>query len=244
MQVLVSLHDVTPAHLPRLEHAERVLADAGVSRVAYLLVPDYHGRHPISRDTNFAAWCARRRPFEIDWVLHGHQHLEVPLFVPAHPDPLAWIKRALLTGGEGEFLGLAAADLRARLTWGVAAAETIGITTQSFVAPAWLFNDALVPALAVAGFRYTENHWQVIDVGSGRSRQCPVITWATRTRARRLGSLVVCPLLLRLWRRVPSIRIALHPHDFDHPKTVASITHVLTAALAARHCAGHDDLFR
>jgi len=243
LQILVSLHDVTPAHLPRLDHAERVLAGAGVTRVAYLLVPDYHRRHPITNNAAFGAWCARPRPFEVDWVLHGHEHLEDAASARVPGDPVTWFKRTLLTGGEGEFLTLPAPDQRARVTWGVAATESIGIATTSFVAPAWLFNDALLPTLAATGFRYTEDHWRVIDVAAGRSRPCPVITWATRTRARRLASLVVCPLLLQRWRRVPAIRIAVHPHDFDHPRTVASITRVLEAALSVRQCAGHADLF-
>jgi predicted deacetylase len=126
----------------------------------------------------------------------------------------------------------------------VAAAESIGIAPDAFVAPAWLFNAALAPALAATGLRYTENHQHVIDIRSGIARPCPVITWATRTFARRAGSLVVCPTLLRLWRRAPAIRIALHPLDFDHPKTIDSITRVLDVALAVRQCVGHEDLFR
>lgn len=243
MQILVSLHDVTPAHQPRLDHAERLLAEAGVRRVAYLLVPDHHRQHPIANNHTFAAWCARPRPFRVDWVLHGYTHLDEGQATPLHRNPLAWMKRALLTGGEGEFLTLSAADQRARLTWGRAAAESIGIHATSFVAPAWLYNDALRPALAATGFRYTEDHWQVIDIASNTARTCPVITWATRTPLRRRGSLVVCPLLLKRWRHAPLLRIALHPHDFDYADTVQSITRVLSAALAHRACVGYDDIF-
>ena len=245
MQVLVSLHDVTPGHLSRLERAEALLTNAGAHRVAYLLVPDFHRTNPIAGNKLFGAWCAGRRPFQIDWVLHGYDHLEDRTHSTAYADgPVAWMKRALLTSGEGEFLTLPTADQRARLIWGIAAAESIGIAPDAFVAPAWLFNDALLPELSATGFRYTENHRYVIDVRTGVARSCPVITWATSTLARRAGSLVVCPALLRLWRRAPAIRIAVHPLDFDHPKTVDSIRRVLDAALAVRQCAGHEDLFR
>jgi len=61
-----------------------------------------------------------------------------------------------------------------------------------------------------------------------------VITWATRTVTRRIGSRVVCPALATLWRTRPLIRVALHPHDFDYPATVANITQVLRALLRER----------
>ena len=42
-KLLIALHDVTPVHRARLEKAERLLAELGVSHVTYLLVPDFHG---------------------------------------------------------------------------------------------------------------------------------------------------------------------------------------------------------
>ena len=244
MQVLVSLHDVTPAHTERLDRAEAVLARAGVTRVAYLVVPDFHRRRPIGDDTAFHDWCLRPRPFAIDWVLHGRDHLDDPTQRQTGRDPLSSFKRAWLTAGEGEFLSLSSAEQHRRLTWGLAEMAAVGLETSAFVAPAWLFNDELLPALVDAGLRYTEDHLSVFDARSGRAQWCPVITWATRTMWRRVGSRAVCPALLHLWRGVPAIRIALHPHDMDHPQTVRSIERVLTAALSKRACVGHADVFR
>jgi hypothetical protein len=59
-----------------------------------------------------------------------------------------------------------------------------------------------------------------------------VITWATRTPLRRASSVAGTPLLLRLRRGGPVLRLAVHPFDFDHPRTVASIRRVASAALA------------
>jgi len=241
LQLLVSLHDVSPAHQPRLEQAEALFAKLGVNRLAYLLVPDYHRRHPIAADRAFRTWCERVRPFSIDWVLHGYYHEEWPPVAAA--SPLVWAKRRALTAGEGEFLSLDPAKQRERLLQGRAAIQALGIAAPAFVAPAWLYNDGLLPALAEMQFTYTEDHRHVIDVSTRAARRCPVITWATRTTMRRVGSELVCPALLRVFRREPAIRIAVHPFDMDHVRTVEQIKHLLGSALERRTCAGHADLF-
>ena len=69
-----------------------------------------------------------------------------------------------------------------------------------------------------------------------------MITWATRTPLRKYGSLVVCPLLARLFASAPRLRVATHPFDFDHPATVRSIRGVLARLLAAREQAFPGDI--
>lgn len=244
MQLLVSLHDVTPFHAARLDAAEALLAEAGVTRVAYLVVPDFHRCAPVAHDERFKAWCARPRPFAVDWVLHGYHHAE-----DRPPTRGGWtgvadaLKRALLTGGEGEFLALPTPEVRRRIHAGRASLALLGLTVNAFVAPAWLFNDALGPALTSAGLRFTEDHLRVYDVQGPRSRRSPVISWATRTRLRWIASLVVCPILARWWSRRDLIRIAIHPNDMDSAATVASIRWVLKTAMSSRVCAAYGSIF-
>ena len=244
MQVLVSLHDVTPAHQARLEQAEALLASVGVSRVAYLLVPEYHGAHPIEHDQVFGGWCRRARPFAVDWVLHGYYHREDSSTARAHRPLAHRFARRLLTAGEGEYLALDATRQRERLARGrdVVSAVT-GVVPAAFVPPAWLSNDALAPALRDLGFRYTEDHWRIFDVRRGDNHSCPVITWATRSVVRRVGSRVVCPMSLQILRWREAIRVAIHPFDMDHPKTAEQIRRLLGSALERRRASGYDDLF-
>jgi predicted deacetylase len=240
LQVLVSLHDVSPAHQTRLERAETLFSGLGVARLAYFVVPNYHRRHPIAANRTFQTWCERRRPFAVDWVLHGYYHLDWPTV--AVKNPLVWVKRKVLTAGEGEFLCLDAAEQRQRLLQGRAAMQALGIVAPSFVAPAWL-NEALLPVLAEMKFTYTEDHLRVIEVGTRAARRCPAITWASRTAVRRVGSSLVCPALLHVFRREPAIRIAVHPFDMDHVHTVEQIKRLLGTALERRMCASQADLF-
>lgn len=76
MKLLVSLHDVTPFHLPRLQKAEALCEALGVEKMSFLLIPDYHslGRSDLSPD--FVAWCRRDRAFDVEWFLHGYTHAD------------------------------------------------------------------------------------------------------------------------------------------------------------------------
>ena len=217
-----------------------MFADLGVSRVSYFVVPNFHGINPVQRDTSFAAWCARPRPFEVDWVLHGYYHMETGR--PA-ASPSGAVKRALLTDGEGEFLALDHAKQRERLLAGLAMLRDLGIATDTFVPPAWLSNRQLHVALRDVGLTYTEDHWFVTDVRSGARRLAPAIAWATRTIARRVGSRLVCPIAARLTATLRAVRIAVHPHDLDHPATRSQIHDVLRGALRYRSCASYRELF-
>jgi predicted deacetylase len=147
-----------------------------------------------------------------------------------------------MTAGEGEFLTLGESDMRARIARGM---ETFsGCLSEKplgFVPPAWLHNEELFPILKEFGFRFTEDHGGVYEVQTGQRASCPVITWATRTRFRQYASRVVCPALLAHWRDRQVIRIALHPTDFDHPKTVDSIVAVLARARRDRRLALYED---
>lgn len=245
MNLLLSVHDVTPFHLERLVRAEQVLASLGVVRATFLLVPDFHGRWAVHQHPRFLAWCRETHPIEIEWVLHGYFHSEAiePAGGPRPRGVRPWFDATFMTDGEGEFHRLRGAALRGRLQRGARAFEQcVATRARGFVAPAWLFNEDLEPALRDLGFEFTEDHGSVYHVQAGRRCRCPVITWATRTRLREWGARVVCPLQVRLWTDVPAIRIALHPMDFDHPGTVASIARVLARATRRREITSYGRL--
>ncbi len=80
-------------------------------------------------------------------------------------------------------------------------------------------NRHLVEFLTELGYSWTEDDHALCHLASGRRRWSPVITWATRSAWRKQLSLWGCPLLLRLTRSMPFLRIAMHPFDFDHPES-------------------------
>jgi uncharacterized protein len=238
-RLLVSLHDVSPVHLQRLQKAEELLCASGVSATQYLLVPQFHGHYRASEYPGFIDWCCRERSFDVSWWLHGFHHLDVPAGEEAAASLTLTdrIKRRFLTAGEGEFLALDATEQRRRLMAGLEEYARCfgGARPAGFVAPAWLFKpEALLPLLRELGFPYTEDHHRLYDVNRGLSIPAPVITWATRTLIRKYGSLVLSPLRARWFRHAPVVRLALHPHDFDHPTTVRNIEGVLRSLMRDR----------
>jgi predicted deacetylase len=242
LRLVISLHDVTPFHLERVRKAEAVFRDLGLAKLTYLFVPEYHGGYAAAADAGFRAWCRQERPFAVDWHLHGYHHLEDA--ETAGPGGTAdFLKRRLLTAGEGEFLALDAATQRKKLEAGMESFRScLAADPLGFVAPAWLFNAALPPTLKSLGFRFTEDQRRMYRVDTGAQLHSPVITWATRTWLRKYGSLAVCPLLARLWAKAPVLRVAMHPFDFDHAGTVANIRGVLRRATAGRSQAFAADL--
>lgn len=238
-RLLVSLHDVSPVHLPRLQKAEELLRAFGVTAAQYLFVPQFHGQYRASEYPGFLDWCRRERTFAVSWWLHGFHHLDGPAGEEAATSLTLtdrW-KRRFLTAGEGEFLALDAAEQRRRLMAGLEEFVLCfrGARPAGFVAPAWLFKPrVLLPLLRELGFPYTEDHHRIYDINRGASLPAPVITWATRTFMRKYGSLVLSPLRARWFRHAPVVRLALHPHDFDHPATVRNIEGVLRSLMRDR----------
>ena len=243
LKLLVSLHDVTPAHADRLAKAERLLTALGVDRVTYLLVPDFHGRWDLRQHPAFVDWCRAPRGIEVHWVLHGYFHKEADAAGHVGASRAeSWLARTFLTDGEGEFLALGPGAIEQRIRLGSALfSRCLGSRPFTFVAPAWLLNDELFPVLKKRGFHFTEDHRRIYQVQTGRRVSCPVITWATRTSLRAHGSRIVCPALARHWRHRPVVRLALHPADFDHPRTVGSIESVLAVARRDRVLGVCDD---
>jgi uncharacterized protein len=236
LSLLICLHDVTPFHMDRLEKAESLFRELGLEKVTYLLIPHYHGRHLSSECPPFINWCRAERAFRIQWHLHGFYHLEaVPVGNAARLSPGDRWKRKYLTAGEGEFLSLAPAQMRDKLHSGRDIfRRCLQMEPRGFVAPAWLFNAGLLPVLKALGIRYTEDHHRLYDLDSGGSLPSPVITWATRTLIRKYGSVLGCPVQARLWANAPVLRVAMHPFDFDHATTLASIRGVLGRLLKGR----------
>ena len=134
-KLVISLHDATPFHLERMRKAEAVYRDLGVAKITYLFVPEYHGGYPAASDAAFREWCRGERPFRVAWHLHGYHHLETPADAIGG-GAVDFLKRRLLTAGEGEFLALDAGAQRARLEAGRAAFRAcLDAEPTGFVAP-------------------------------------------------------------------------------------------------------------
>ncbi|HEY9229154.1 MAG TPA: DUF2334 domain-containing protein [Gemmatimonadaceae bacterium] len=229
MKLLVSLHDVTPAHSAAIDRLWRICASRNV-KPALLVVPDWHGCWPIEGYSSFVDWVRARQDEGTDIFLHGERHDEVGL-------PRTWVDewRAFArTDREGEFLTLDASAARSRLERGLERLRGVGLSPIGFVAPAWLSRRECGEAVTSLDLAVSEDTRAIYLHRRGMRLASPVVRWSARTQFRARASAVVAAAASWQHRSNWLVRIALHPNDLSHPVTAASVEDTLDYWLARR----------
>jgi predicted deacetylase len=242
VSLLASIHDVAPPHLAAARALREELDAAGVHRATLLVVPDFHGRHPLEgpggRDT--VRWLRERAAAGDEICLHGGTHRPRGPIAGAG----ARLRAALFTAGEGECLALDGAAARRLLDDGRRRLQDlVGAPVRGFVAPAWLEPPWFDEALAACGFGWHEGSLWIERLGRlGRPPlriATPVIGFATRSAPRRAAArawaALLAPALARAGARHP-VRVALHPADLGSPSIMRAARAALRA-LARSHAA-------
>jgi len=239
--LIVAIHDVSPKAGDAIDRlVEIVTTLAGPGSCSMLVVPDHWRQAPIRPGSAFAHQLRRWRADGMEMMLHGWCHRDES----RHPGWGEAFRARHMTAGEGEFLGLSRAEATARLLEGRALMEDIlGEPVTRFVAPAWLYGEGAKLALIDCGFTLAEDHMHVWNPVSGAVlARGPVISWASRSKARIASSLAfsrVAPVLLA---RQKLVRIALHPGDMTVPALVDSITRTIDHFVQRREVMRYADL--
>ena len=223
MTVVVSLHDVTPAHESAVRRLWSMCRQHDATP-ALLVVPDWHGSWPLEEHPAFVDWLRDRASEGADIVLHGLRHDEVGTRRGIR-DHLRALGR---TVGEGEFLTLDYAEAADRIRCGRDRLTSVGLEPVGFVPPAWLARPAVFEAAARLGFRYAEDDSFIYLFDTDTRVAAPACRWSTRTRLRARGSAFVARARRLLQSRRPLMRLALHPTDLCHEATIRSIQWALT----------------
>ncbi|HEX5237027.1 MAG TPA: polysaccharide deacetylase family protein [Sphingomicrobium sp.] len=236
--LLASVHDVSPRFEGEVDRLLELLAPHVGERLAMLVVPNYRGDAPIVPGSPFATRLRGWADAGIEMFLHGYFHRDQS----RHQSSADRLRARFMTAGEGEFLGLSRDNASARIAEGRALLEdVIGRPIDGFVAPAWLYGAGALTALAECGIPLAEDHMHVWSPQSGATlARGPVITWASRTRARLASSLVAAAALRRAPLQV--LRIGVHPPDCRHPALVRSIDKTFSIAGKRRRTARYSDL--
>jgi predicted deacetylase len=240
-RLIASIHDVSPRFLDPVDRlADRLGRMLGGPRFAMLVVPDHWGSAPIAEDKAFQTRLRAWHASGIEMFVHGWHHRDEI----RHGRGIAAFKARHMTAGEGEFLGLAPRTALDRMLRGRALIEdVIGAPVTGFVAPAWLYGPGALNALKPAGFAIAEDHmrvWSPID-GAVLARG-PVVTWASRSRARIASSLLFAAVARRALAPLPTVRIAVHPGDMSVPAILESIDRTVTHLSRSRIIAGYRNL--
>ena len=236
--LLASIHDVSPRFESEIDGLLRLLRPHVGNRVALLVVPNHWGTAPIVAGSAFATRLRGLADADHEIFLHGHFHRDGH----SHDRTSDRLRARFMTAGEGEFLGLSAIESGRRIADGRKLLEDItGRKITGFIAPAWLYGAGARIALEEAALPIAEDHFRVWSPATGKSLAGgPVITWASRSKARLTSSLVAAAAL----RAAPirALRVGVHPPDIGHPALVRSINTTLGAARRGRTAARYSDL--
>lgn len=237
MTVLVSLHDVAPPFAPQLRELWSMCFDFGV-RPALLVVPNWHGAHPLDRDRRFADWLFARVDQGARVFLHGERHDEHDTI----RRPLDAWRAVGRTAREGEFLSLDYAAASLRIGRGLGVLARCGLSPIGFVPPAWLARAATREAARDAGLALAEDERYIYLLREGRALRSPAVRWSGRARWRARMSSLVADARWQVQRQHPLVRLALHPTDMDDPTTRASLERSLARWLASGVGDGYSTL--
>jgi predicted deacetylase len=240
-KLLLSIHDVTPRFDATVQSLyDRLCRLTGTDRMAMLVVPDHWGEAPLAKDPRFGAKLRAWADQGVEMFLHGWFHRDDS----RHAGAGASFKAKHMTAGEGEFLGLSQAEAQRRLSEGRALVEdVIGRPIAGFVAPAWLYGEGAKAALREEGFALAEDHLRVWRPSDGAVlARGPVISWASRSRPRRLSSLAFAALARTVLKPLPVVRIALHPGDARYDSLLESIDATVKSFARSHLPARYGDL--
>ncbi len=239
--ILVSIHDVSP----RFEREvtilrERLARFVPANRIAMLVIPDHWGSAKLTPGSPFAGQLRAWADAGTEMLAHGWYHRDDT----PHQGRLARTKAKHMTAGEGEFLGLSREVARQRMADGRDLIEGItGRAVGGFVAPAWLYGDGARQAARDVGFAMCEDHFRVWRPADNRIlARGPVITWASRSRARIASSLAASFALRHVLRPVPTVRVGVHPGDVNVPALLTSIDRTMAALTPGREAIRYADL--
>jgi len=232
-RLLASIHDVSPRFEREVDAlAERLSGHLGAGKFAMLVIPDHWRGAPLAGNAAFQARLRQWADMGIEMFLHGWCHKDE---TPADQG-LAGFKGKHMTAGEGEFLNLPHDQALARMREGKALVEDIlGRPVTGFIAPAWLYGPGAHQAMAELGFALAEDHMKVWRPQNGEVlAKGPVITWASRSKARIRSSLWFSALARQALPATRTVRVAVHPGDTTVPALLHSIDKTL-ARFAESH---------
>ncbi len=148
-RLVVELHDVAPPFEAEIRAQLNALAAIGIERCVLNVVPDWHGRHPLTDSPTLVGLLQAQHRKGSELVLHGLEHRRRgPLRGPLHLQARA----ELFAGNAAEFLTLTPAEARESVRRGRELFGLAGLPLpDTFCAPGWLLAPELTAPLVDGG---------------------------------------------------------------------------------------------
>lgn len=216
-QLIVSLHDVHPQSLQRVQRQREDLSRAGVTATTHLIVPEFHHGSSSFEEPSLQDWISNQQKKGDEMVLHGYYHDRIGLKESVRD--LFWTR--LYTNQEAEFYSLDVSEACKRWKQGLDGFQKNNWGTAGFIAPAWLLSSELIGPLSEIGFQYTVTYdgvWILKKKGDSTLLPIKTLCWSSRAFWRRQTSLIWNGVLFQiLLSRRKDIRVSLHPNDIEYP---------------------------
>lgn len=209
--LVVSLHDLHPGSLEKIQNQVEVLTRLGVKNFSILAIPHYHHEKPLAEDAKCLAWLSERQNLGDDIVLHGFFHDRKD----RRGGSVFYTK--LYTAGEAEFHDLPNQEARKRLEAGLSLWKRQGWYASGFIAPGWLMPEEQDELLKDLNFSYTTRLRGFKKLRGGVFTPSQSLCYSTRAIWRRMASLGWNQWLGSKARTWPLARLSLHPNDFSYP---------------------------
>lgn len=237
----VAVHDVEPATFERCVRMRDWLGERGVERATLLVIPA-RDLHPLAeRSPGMVRWLLERERDGDSIAQHGFHHAPAQRGRPVRDRTIG------LGGQAGEFAGLDEEQTRRVVEAGWRVLKLAGIHPHGFVAPGYVYTPALRTTLK-RRFRWWAELFAVHHVALGpdsrRTLVPPPLAPASPTRVRGSLSRALARAEAHIQALMPqaTLRLDLHPHDFDRPSRVAALERLLRAIVAGRRVITYDDL--
>jgi predicted deacetylase len=225
------MHDVAPATWPQCARLIAMLDAMGPIPLTLLVVPDFHRRGALERNTAFVRAIETRLARGDEVALHGYYHVDE---AAAPRSASQWIQRRVLTQSEGEFAALSQAEATQRLELGLQMMHRLRWPVRGFVAPAWLIGAGARAALSAFDFLYTTTRQRLYHLLQWSWDTAPALTYSARSPWRRAMSHAMIEAQWLAARTRPLVRIALHPVDARHDGVIAHWQGYIARACASR----------
>ncbi len=235
----VSIHDVAAPTWSECRQLIAALRAVGDFPLGLLLVPRWHG-HRLHDDPGFVA--------SLQGVLDAGPGHEVLLHGLYHRDDgsaptgvRSFFQRHILTHGEGEFAVLGAAAALARVGAGLDDLQRCGLRdpdVRGFLPPAWLMSgvarSAIVAQGSALGLHYASLFTGLLDLRNGGFVLAPALVYSVRSRVGDAVARAAVGAMAEVARRLPLLRLGLHPADVRRPQNLRHAQRLVEQALRDR----------
>jgi predicted deacetylase len=235
--LVVSVHDVSPLTQKLCEGILIQLHQWGINQTSLLVIPNHHRRAPISENSAFRSWLARKIEAGHEPVLHGYFHQRQKRHTDSFRSKLT---TEIYTASEGEFFDLSIEEASTRARQGLEDLAFLPRKVVGFIAPAWLLGAHAETAICKLGFLYTTRLDRVQTFGQCADIRSQSLVWSTRARWRGVMSLAWNRCLALALARSPLIRIGIHPQDFQHSHVWEQIRRLAATTSQSRECLSYE----